>query len=171
MVTHLYSAMSPLRHRAPGAVGAALQDDRVVVGLIADGVHCHPAVIDIALRVKGPDRVALVTDAIAGAGVEPGTYELNGQKILVDENLAQLPDGTLAGSILTLDQAVRNVVRLAGASVPHALHMASEVPANLLGLKTKGRLMVGGDADLVLFDESLQVQSTYIAGKRVYTRS
>jgi N-acetylglucosamine-6-phosphate deacetylase len=171
MVTHLYSAMSPMRHRAPGAVGAALQDDRVVVGLIADGVHCHPAVIDIALRVKGPDRVALVTDAIAGAGVEPGTYELNGQKILVDENLAQLPDGTLAGSILTLDQAVRNVVRLAGASVPHALHMASEVPANVLGLKTKGRLIVGADADLVLFDESLIVQATYIAGKRVYTRS
>ena len=171
MVTHLYSAMSPLRHRAPGAVGAALQDDRVVVGLIADGVHCHPAVIDIALRVKGPDRFALVTDAIAGAGVEPGTYELNGQKILVDENLAKLPDGTLAGSILTLDQAVRNVVRLAGASVPHALHMASEVPANVLGLKTKGRLIVGADADLVLFDESLEVQSTYIAGRRVYTRS
>jgi N-acetylglucosamine-6-phosphate deacetylase len=170
MVTHLYSAMSPLRHRAPGAVGAALQDDRVVVGLIADGVHCHPAVIDIALRVKGPDRVALVTDAIAGAGVEPGTYELNGQKILVDENLAKLPDGTLAGSILTLDQAVRNVVRLAGASVPHALHMASEVPAQVLGLKTKGRLIVGADADLVLFDESLTVRATFIAGQQVYDR-
>jgi len=171
MVTHLYSAMSPLRHRAPGAVGAALQDDRVVVGLIADGVHCHPAVIDIALRVKGPDRVALVTDAIAGAGVEPGTYELNGQKIIVDENLAQLPDGTLAGSILTLDQAVRNVVRLAGASVPHALHMASEVPAQVLGLRTKGRLIVGADADLVLLTQDLKVQSTFIAGKRVYERS
>lgn len=171
MVTHLYSAMSPLRHRAPGAVGAALQDDRVVVGLIADGVHCHPAVIDIALRVKGPDRVALVTDAIAGAGVEPGTYELNGQKIIVDENLAQLPDGTLAGSILTLDQAVRNVVHLAGASVPHALHMASEVPAQVLGLRTKGRLIVGADADIVLLSEDLTVQSTFIAGRRVYVRS
>jgi N-acetylglucosamine-6-phosphate deacetylase len=171
MVTHLYSAMSPMRHRAPGAVGAALQDDRVVVGLIADGVHCHPAVIDIALRVKGPDRVALVTDAIAGAGVEPGTYELNGQKILVDETLAKLPDGTLAGSILTMDQAVRNVVRLAGASVPNALHMATEVPARILGLRTKGRLIVGADADLVLFDEGLSVQSTYIAGRRVYNRA
>jgi N-acetylglucosamine-6-phosphate deacetylase len=171
MVTHLYSAMSPMRHRAPGAVGAALRDDRVVVGLIADGVHCHPAVIDIALRVKGPDRVALVTDAIAGAGVEPGTYELNGQKILVDENLAKLPDGTLAGSILTLDQAVRNVVTLAGASVPQALHMASEVPAQILGLKTKGRLIVGADADLVLFDERLGVQSTFIAGERFFTRA
>ena len=171
MVTHLYSAMSPLKHRAPGAVGAALQDDRVVVGLIADGVHCHPAVIDIALRVKGPDRICLVTDAIAGAGVEPGTYELNGQKIIVDETLAKLPDGTLAGSILTLDQAVRNVVRLAGASVPHALHMASEVPAQLLGLRTKGRLLVGADADLVLFSQDLTVQSTFIAGKRVYNRT
>ena len=171
MVTHLYSAMSPMRHRAPGAVGAALQDDRVVVGLIADGVHCHPAVIDIALRVKGPDRVALVTDAIAGAGVEPGTYELNGQKILVDETLAKLPDGTLAGSILTMDQAVRNVVQLAGASVPNALHMASEVPARILGLRTKGRLIVGADADLVLFDSGLTVQSTYIGGRRVYARA
>jgi N-acetylglucosamine-6-phosphate deacetylase len=170
MVTHLYSAMSPMRHRAPGAVGAALQDDRVVVGLIADGVHCHPAVIDIALRVKGPDRVALVTDAIAGAGVEPGTYELNGQKILVDETLAKLADGTLAGSILTMDQAVRNVVQLAGASIPNALHMASEVPARILGLRTKGRLIVGADADLVLFDAGLTVQSTFIAGQRVYNR-
>jgi N-acetylglucosamine-6-phosphate deacetylase len=137
----------------------------------ADGVHCHPAVIDIALRVKGPDRVALVTDAIAGVGVEPGTYELNGQKIIVDVNLAQLPDGTLAGSILTLDQAVRNVVRLAGASVPHALHMACEVPAQVLGLRTKGRLLVGADADLVLFTQDLKVQATFIAGKRVYERN
>jgi N-acetylglucosamine-6-phosphate deacetylase len=165
MATHLYSAMSAFRHRAPGAPGAALQDQRITVGVIADGVHCHPAAIEIAIRCKGWERVCLVTDMIAGAGMKPGEYDFDGRKVIVDERRAILKDGTLAGSVLVLDQAVRNVVQFAGATIADALRMATEVPARLLGLTRKGRLVVGGDADLTLFDSHLRVDSTFVGGR------
>jgi N-acetylglucosamine-6-phosphate deacetylase len=170
LVTHLYSAMSGFSHRAPGAVGAALVDDRVTVGLIADGVHCHPASVRLAVRAKGPSKVVLVTDAIAGAGMEPGIYKLDGQDIFVDDTLARLPDGKLAGSVLTLDQAVRNVVEWSGVGVAEACVMASDVPARLLGLSSKGRLAPGLDADLVLLDDALEVRATFRGGRCVYRR-
>lgn len=170
MATHLYSAMSGFLHRAPGAVGAALLDDRVTAGLIVDGVHSHPASVKLAIRAKGPERIALVTDAIAGAGTSPGVYQIDGQDILVEATCARLPDGTLAGSVLTLDQAVRNAVSLGGATVADALRMASEVPAQVLGLGRKGRLTVGADADLVLLDAELTVVATYGQGRSLYRR-
>ncbi len=170
MVTHLYSAMSGFLHRAPGAVGAALVDDRVTAGLIVDGVHSHAASVALAIRAKGPERIALVTDSIAGAGQSPGVYQIDGQDILVEATFARLPDGTLAGSVLTLDQAVRLAVSLGGASVADALRMASEVPARLLGLNRKGRLAAGADADLVLFDDELAVLATYGRGRALYRR-
>jgi N-acetylglucosamine-6-phosphate deacetylase len=168
MVTHLFNAMSGFRPRAPGAVGAALLDERVTVGVIADGVHSHPASLRLAVRVKGPDKVALVTDAIAGAGMEPGRYQLGGQDILVKDGQARLPDGTLAGSVLSLDQAVRNLVSWAETGVAEACRMASEVPARLLGLRSKGRLAVGCDADLVLLDDALRVRATFREGRSLY---
>jgi N-acetylglucosamine-6-phosphate deacetylase len=168
MVTHLYNAMSGFGHRAPGAVGAALVDDRVAVGLIADGVHSHPAAVRLAVLAKRAERVALVTDAISGAGMEPGIYALDGQDILVDETGARLADGKLAGSVLTLDRAVRNVMVWAGSRVDEACRMASEVPARVLGLAAKGRLLAGMDADLVLLDEQLRVQATFREGRCVY---
>src|SRR6266540_3321954 len=147
-----------------------LRTHQVVVGLIADGVHSHRASVRLALRAKGADRVALVTDAIAGAGMEPGAYSLDGQEVLVDETAARLRDGTLAGSVLALDQAVRNVVSWTGSGVAEACRMASEVPARLLGLRAKGRLAVGFDADLVLLDDGLRVQETFAEGRCVYHR-
>jgi N-acetylglucosamine-6-phosphate deacetylase len=170
LVTHVYSAMSGFQHRAPGAVGAALTDDRVTVGLIADGIHCHPAAVALAVRAKGAERVALVTDAIAGAGMGPGIYTLDGQEIHVDESAARLPDGTLAGSVLHLDQAVRNVVAWTGLDVAAACRMASTVPARVLGLENKGRLAPGCDADLALFDEQLGLQATFREGRCLYRR-
>jgi N-acetylglucosamine-6-phosphate deacetylase len=168
MVTHLYNAMSGFGHRAPGAVGAALVDDRVAVGLIADGVHSHPAAVRLAVLAKRPERIALVTDAISGAGMEPGVYALDGQDIVVDETGARLADGKLAGSVLTLDRAVRNVMAWAGSPVHEACRMASEVPARILGLSAKGRLAAGMDADLVLLDEDMRVQATFREGQSVY---
>ncbi len=168
MVTHLYNAMSAFEHRSPGAVGAALVDDRVTVGLIADGIHSHAFSLELALRAKGMSRIALVTDAMAAAGAAPGVYELGGQKVLVDRCSARLADGTLAGSILTMDQAVRNVIRLAGASVEQALRMASEVPARVLGIEARKSLAVGSDADLVLLDSDLRVRATVIDGGVVH---
>jgi N-acetylglucosamine-6-phosphate deacetylase len=170
MATHLFNAMSAFNHRAPGAVGAALVDDRVTVGLIADGVHCHPASVRLAVRAKGVERVALVTDAIAGAGMRPGVYQLDGRDILVDETLAKLPDGKLAGSVLSMDRAVRNVVEWTGSSVAEACRMASEVPAKVLGLDSKGTLAPGKDADLVLLDDKLHVTATFLSGEVVFKR-
>lgn len=170
MATHLYNAMSPFGHRTPGAIGAALMDDRITVGLIADGIHSHPASLRLALRAKGVDRIALVTDMMAAAGMPPGRYALGGQDVIVDSDAARLVDGTLAGSLLTMDQAVRNMVRWADATRGDALRMASESPAYLLGMSNSGRIAVGADADLVLLDNDLHVQATIIKGDVVYER-
>jgi N-acetylglucosamine-6-phosphate deacetylase len=170
MATHLYNAMSPFGHRAPGAIGAALADDRVTVGLIADGIHSHPASVKIALTAKHRSHVALVTDMMAAAGMPPGCYALGGQMVIVDGTSARLSDGTLAGSLLTMDKAVRNIVEWADVTCANALSLASEVPARLLGLMHIGRIHEGADADLVLLDANLQVQATIIRGEVVYRR-
>ena len=171
MATHLYNAMSPFGHRAPGAIGAALTDDRVAVGLIADGVHSHPASISLAVRAKGVENVALVTDMMAAAGMPPGRYRLGEQPVEVDEDSARLADGTLAGAVLTLDRAVRNVVRWTGVNAAGALRMATEVPARLLGLSDRGQLIKGAVADLALFDDDLHVMAAIVGGEVVYRRA
>ena len=168
MATHLYNAMATFAHRAPCAIGAALVDDRVTVGLIADGVHSHPGAVDLALRAKGVERVALVSDMMAAAGMPPGAYPLGDRMVVVDGGTARLADGTLAGAVLMLDQAVRNVVEWANVSPAEALRMASEVPARLLSLDRKGRIVAGADADLALLDDSLRVEGTIVAGDIVY---
>ncbi|MDQ7843166.1 MAG: N-acetylglucosamine-6-phosphate deacetylase [Armatimonadota bacterium] len=175
MVTHLFNAMRPLHHREPGIVGAALAADGVTAGLIADLVHVHPAVVRAAIAAKGWSRIALVTDAVAAAGQEAaagrpvGTSSLAGQTVTVSD-APRLPSGTLAGSLLTLDRAIRNVVTL-GVPVREAVLMASTVPASLLGRRDLGRIAVGARADLVLFDRRLGVRSVYVAGERVFHRA
>lgn len=170
MATHLFNAMSPFEHRQPGAIGASLVDDRLTVGLIADGVHSHPASLLLTLNAKGPARIALVTDMVSAAGMPPGRYELGGQQVESDGVSVRLDDGTLAGSVLTLDQAVRNVVAWTGTPAATALTLASEVPARVLGLKRIGRIEAGYQADLILFDPDLSVVATMVAGKTVYRR-
>ena len=170
MATHLYNAMSPFSHRSPGAIGATLDDDRLTAGLIVDGVHSHPVSVRLALRAKGTERICLVSDMMSAAGMPPGRYRLGGREVVVDETSARLLDGTLAGSILTLDQAIRNVVAWTGTTVADAIRMASEVPARLLGLTRTGRLAVGCDADLTLFDNRLMVTGTMVGGQTVYRR-
>jgi N-acetylglucosamine-6-phosphate deacetylase len=169
LVTHLYNTMRPFDHRSPGAVGAALTDDRLVVGLIADGVHAHVAALNLALRAKGPDRIALVTDAVSAAGAPPGTYSLGGAPVVSDGESARRPDGTLAGSTLTLDRAVR-VMKRAGATVDQALSMASQVPARVLGRDDLGRLAPGCLADLALWTPDLEVEATYVGGRLAWSR-
>lgn len=171
MATHLFNAMSPFHHREPGAPGAALLDDRLTAMLIADGVHLHPAVLQLAVRAKPVHSVALVTDAIAGAGLPPGPSLLAGQPVIVDSTSARLPgDGRLAGSTLTMDQAVRNTVSFTGVTPATAVYWASEIPVRVLGLPRGGRLTVGGDADIVLLDEDLRVQATFVGGEQAHPR-
>ena len=170
MATHLYNAMSPFGHRAPGAIGAGLVDDRVTVGLIADGVHSHPASLQLAVRAKGADRIALVSDIMPAAGMPPGVYLFGGQQVTVDGRSARLVDGTLAGSITTLDQALRNIACWTDATPVDALRMAGEVPARTLGLSDRGRIVPGAIADIALFDDDLTVRVTIARGRVVYSR-
>jgi N-acetylglucosamine-6-phosphate deacetylase len=167
--THLFNAMHDLRHREPG-LPAALLLSGVPVGLIVDGVHLHPAVVQLVYRLKGAGGVTLVTDAMAAMGNAPGTYNLGGYSVNVDEVSARLPNGTLAGSILTMDGAVRNMVAQSGCTPAEALRMASATPAALLGLERQGRIAPGCDADLVLLDGALRVQATLVRGEVVYRR-
>jgi N-acetylglucosamine-6-phosphate deacetylase len=164
--THLFNAMSPVHHRAPGAMVAAMLDDRVTTGIIPDAVHAHPAMIRLAIETKSVDRIVVVSDMMTATGLGPGTYGLSGQTVLVDDTSARLEDGTLAGSILTMDAAIRNVVEWGGASAAEALHMATAVPARLIGDTTRGEIVPGKRADLTLWTDDLQVTETLIAGRR-----
>lgn len=164
MVTHLFNAQRPFGHRAPGVPGQAMADDRLVLGLIADLRHVAPPVVRVAMRAC-PDRVALVTDAVAAAGMPPGRYRLGGADVVVsDEDLVpRRPDGTIAGSGLTLDAAVRNVVAQ-GIEPAAALRAATSVPADVLGRDDLGRIASGAHADLVWWDDDLHVLATWVAG-------
>lgn len=167
--THLFNAMPTLDHRAPGLTGALLTADGVWTGIIADGIHVHPDMVAVALRCKGPQRLTLVTDAMAALGMPPGPYRLGDFDVIVDANSARLANGTLAGSILTLSQAIRNLQAFTGCGWNDALRCATLTPAELLGLPKSGRLQPGADADLTVFDaESGAVAMTIIGGEIVY---
>ena len=168
MGTHLYNAMSAFEHRAPGAIGALLADDRVRAGIIADGVHAHEGALRVAYRQKGAGGLALVTDAMEAAGMAPGDYELSGRKVRLEDGAVRLSDGTLAGSALTMDRAVRNAVDLLRAPLHEAVRMATETPATALGISGKGRIVPGADADLTVFTPEGTVKETIVAGESVY---
>jgi N-acetylglucosamine-6-phosphate deacetylase len=167
--THLFNAMPPLEHRAPGAAGALLTDDRATVEIIADGIHLHPAMLRLVLAERGPRSTALVTDAMAAAGLADGRYSFLGSDVTVAGGAVRMPDGTLAGSILTLDQAVRNLVVIAGASWSDAIRMATLTPATIVGVaRRKGVLRPGADADFVVLDDAGRVRQTWCAGRLVF---
>ena len=167
--THLFNAMPALDHRAPGLTAALLTSDRVVTGIIPDGIHVHPAMVALAWKQKGPSRMAIVTDAMAALGMPPGEYSLGGYNVFVDETSARLADGTLAGSILRMDQAVRNLMQFTGCSLRDAVTSATLSPARLIGSRQKGRLTVGADADIVLLDQKAGVAATIARGEILYS--
>jgi len=165
--THLYNAMSPLTGREPGAVGAALEDRDSWVGIIADGVHVHPASLRVALACKPRGKVMLVTDAMPPVGAEDPSYELYGEVITAVDGVVRNAAGSLAGSALDMATAVRNSVQLLGVPLAEAARMASTYPAQFLNLDDRyGHIAEGHHADLVLLDDALQVRSTWIAGQR-----
>lgn len=167
--THLYNAMSPLQHREPGLMGALLLST-VPCGLIVDGVHSHPAMVQLAWKSKGAERITLITDCIAAMGMPIGRYQLGAHNVIVDQTSARLEDGTLAGSTLTMDQAVRNMMAFSGCNLADAICMASTTPARLLGLDHKGSIAPGCDADLVVLSTENEVTHTFVGGRLAYER-
>jgi N-acetylglucosamine-6-phosphate deacetylase len=166
--THLFNAMPSLHHREPGLIGALLADERITIGLIPDGIHVHPALVKLVWQLAGP-RLNLVTDAMAALGMPPGVYDLGEFQVTVDETICHLPDGTLAGSILALATAVRNLITFTGCTLPEALSTVTTTPATLLGLgQRKGCIAPNYDADLVLLTPDLEVAMTISGGKIVY---
>ncbi|HJQ28720.1 MAG TPA: N-acetylglucosamine-6-phosphate deacetylase [Rubrobacter sp.] len=168
--THLYNAMSPFAHRAPGAVGSLLADDRARVGIIVDGVHAHEGALRVAYRQKGPEGLALVTDAMEAAGMPSGEYELGGRKVRLQHGAVRLPDGTLAGSALTMDVAVNNAAVMLHIPLHDAVRMATQTPADILGMPGKGRIVPGADADLVVLGHDGSVEVTIVGGEYAYRR-
>ena len=167
--THCFNAMTGFHHREPGLVGAVLDRADVLAELIFDGLHVAPPVGRLLLALKGPEGVILVTDSIVCAGFPDGDYEWAGYSIRIAGGAARIPAGNLAGSVLTLDQAVRNAVSLLGASVEAAVEMASLTPARAIEVhSTKGNLAPGKDADIVLLDSSLSPVATMVEGEVVW---
>lgn len=163
--THLFNAMHALHHREPGIAGACLLDERVYVELIADGIHVHPAMLQMTLKLKGKDKILLITDAMRAKYLQDGEYLLGGQKVYVADNKARLSDGTLAGSILRMDQALRNMVQFTNCSLTDAIKMVAVNPAKHLGVyDRKGSIAVNKDADLVILDADLNARMTVCRG-------
>jgi N-acetylglucosamine-6-phosphate deacetylase len=167
--THCFNAMRPLQHRDPGPIGAIVEAGQVFGEIISDGVHVHPAAVRVLLRALGPERTIVITDAQTAAGVPDANFEFAGQPAHVVDGAARLADGTLAGSVLTMDQALRNVVALEEVPLHQAVAMLTLNPARAAGVAhRKGRLQPGYDADLLIFDESLTLQATLCGGEVAY---
>lgn len=164
--THIYNAMSAFHHREPGIVGAVLTDDRVFAELVWDNLHVHPDAASLVVRAKGAGRVMLVSDAIRAAGLPDGAYDLGGQAVYVREGVARLSDGTIAGSTIALDRAVRNASVHVG--LRSAVEMATLTPATAIGVaNTRGAVEVGLAADFAVLDRDLNVHQAIISGQSV----
>ena len=167
-VTHLFNAMGSLSARSPGTAGAVLADGTLKTGIIADGLHVDPAMVAIAWRALGPDRLFLVTDAIAALGLPGGRFRIGDTDVLVDERGARAADGVLAGSVLRMDDAVRNLSAFTGCSIAEAVAAASATPARLLGRHDVGTIEPGAYADVVLLDGDDQVVATVVGGRVMF---
>jgi len=166
-LTHLFNAMPPLHHRDPGPIAAAAVEPLVTVELIADGVHLHPAVLRIAAEMFH-SRTTLVTDAMRACGMPDGSYALYSYEVTVRDGEARLIDGTLAGSVLTMAGAVRNMVELAGLPLERVVPMATEIPARVIGIHDrKGKLREGFDADIVVLSSKLEIDRILLRGTEV----
>ncbi len=166
IATHLYNGMRGFTHRDPGVVGAVLNDARVYGELIVDGVHLHKGAVDLALNAKGVDRLILISDAMEAAGLQDGTYDVGGQAVEVKNGEARLENGSLAGSTLNLNEAVKNVINDNDVRIEDAVKMAATNPAKAIGLSDSiGSIKEGKRADLILFDETITINKIFKYGR------
>ena len=167
--THTYNAMKPLHHREAGTVGGVMLSDSIYAELIADLVHVCPESIKILCKIKGLDRIVLVTDAIESKHLPDGTYSLGGQKVIVKGKEARLADGTLAGSTLKMNQAIKNIMDVLGIDLTRAVDLATINPARNLAIdQSKGSIALGKDADFAVIDKNLNVYMTISKGRVIY---
>jgi N-acetylglucosamine-6-phosphate deacetylase len=167
--THTGNAMTGLHHREPGTLGAVLTLPQIKAELIADNIHVHPAVMHLIYLAKGANGVILISDAIRGAGMPDGEYHLDDRTVTIKDGVVTLPNGTLAGSTLTMDRALRNFIAATGESLSTLWQTSSLNAARAIGVSArKGSLEVGKDADLVLVDKDINVALTVAEGQIVY---
>jgi N-acetylglucosamine-6-phosphate deacetylase len=170
-VTHLFNGMRGMHHRDPGVAGAALLFDELKIEMITDGIHVVPEMVDLSIRAKGTDGVILITDSMRAKCLKSGTYDLGGQEVSVADGKALLADGTLAGSILKMKDALKNMIEFTGISLEEAVKLASENPARQLKVfDRKGSIASGKDADLVVLDRNYEVVMSFCRGVSSYTR-
>lgn len=166
VATHLYNGMRSFTHREPGIVGAALIDDRVFCEIIYDRIHLHDAATQIAIKMKTKEKIILVSDAMRATGLSDGIYELGGQEVIVKEGAARLKNGSLAGSTLNLRTAVYNMINHLNVPICDAVRMASLTPAETINIDDKkGSIELGKDADLILFDDDININCVLIGGE------
>ncbi len=170
-VTHLFNVMSGIHHRSPGPLVAIFENDKVTAQLIADGVHIHPSVLKLAFDILGPERVVIITDGMQAMGLPNGQYVYNGIKYESKNGAARYKDGTLIGTALGLSELVKRFIGFTNCSLDVAVKMVTKNPAKILGIEhRKGSIAVGKDADLVLLDDDLSVQTTIVGGKIVFEK-
>jgi N-acetylglucosamine-6-phosphate deacetylase len=177
LATHFYSAMSGVMRRNAfryaGVIESAYLIDEMDVEIIADGVHLPKPLLQLIYKTKGPQRTALITDAMRAAGLPPGESILgskkDGTKVIVEDGVAKMPDrNSFAGSVATFDRLVRTMIQVAGISLVEAVRMASETPARIMKMGKKGALRKGNDADIVIFDENVHIAAAIVNGKIVH---
>lgn len=166
--THTFNAMTPFNHRQPGIVGAIFNSD-IYCEIIADTIHVHPGIFNTLAKIKGKDRLILITDSMRAGCLKDGISELGGQKVIVKNSSARLEDGTLAGSILTLNKAIKNYMNNTDLKIYEVVNMASLNPAKILGIGNKvGSIEVGKDADITIFDNDFNIEQTIIRGEKIF---
>jgi len=169
---HVFNGMKGIHHRDPGCAGAVLLDKEAYVEVIADGIHLHPAILQLIYRMKGHNKMGLISDCIVAGGMKDGTYRLGMLDVKVRDGVARTQSGSLAGSTLTLEKAVANLIKLADISPLEAVHMASLIPAEFLGVNnTMGSIKLGKRACLTLVDDDYNVHATLIDGQLVYSKN
>lgn len=169
---HVFNGMRGIHHRDPGCAGAVLMNDAALVEVIADGIHLHPTILQLIYKLKGPQKIALISDCINAGGLNDGQYKLGKMDVFVDNGVAKTASGSLAGSTLTLELAVKNMHLLGSVTLLEAINMASIVPARFLNIADQvGSLAATKQANFAILDNNFTIQATYIKGQRCFLRS